>query len=187
MARRKQGSSIAAVVFGAALLLLALARVSIDEIPWDVYSKWIDVGASAIFGVVLLWWAASARGTAQMPNTKGQIGNETVTMIVAVVAAAVAVFTLTDAAATSRKKIIAATSEVSPVVIRIANFAQRENAEKMVLAAADKGLRMQIDGPSAHGLYSVDAFAINDSAAVVLEAQLTALGFQNKRIESAGH
>jgi hypothetical protein len=90
MPERKNGSNILAVVLGFLLIVLAVC-IGFGFTP-DFKDKdtliAVNAGSSALFGGVLLWWAASE-------NKAWGIGFETVTMVVGVVTAVVAILTLT--------------------------------------------------------------------------------------------
>jgi hypothetical protein len=96
MSGRRTGSSVLAAAIG--FLLVALGLAAWISTPFFVdwiaglrsHARAIDVAASLLFGVVLLWWAASAG------DKPFGIGFETVTMVVAAVAALIAIFTLTN-------------------------------------------------------------------------------------------
>ena len=98
--KRNLGSSRAAVGCAALLFGVAFIRSQL-EIDWKTCAKWIDVGSCLAFGLVLIWWALSKKRAEHEPHSAGKIGFETITMIVAVVTAVVAIFTLTDSATNS--------------------------------------------------------------------------------------
>lgn len=87
---RKKGSNVLAFVIGVALIALGACtllgvHVSLDK---NELARLINGGSSALFGIVLFWWAISERKT-------WGIGFETVTMVVGVVTAVIAIFTWT--------------------------------------------------------------------------------------------
>ena len=100
---RNLGSTLTAVAVGAVLMIFAAYL----GLAWwcgrffDVgqFEKVIDIGSCAIFGAVLLWWGLCKPFATYDRSTAGKIGFETITMIVTVITALIAIFTLTDAAA----------------------------------------------------------------------------------------
>jgi len=99
---RNIGSSIVAFVFGAVLLLFGIYLQRVDHFDWTHYRKPIEFGSCYVFGGVLIIWALTKKWSQYVPGSVFRIGFETVTMIVAVVTAVIAILTLTDAA-TSHK------------------------------------------------------------------------------------
>jgi len=89
MAERKRGSNHLALVTGVALIVLALLTFFDWNPPLEPREphKLIDGGASVLFGAVLLVWRFSE------DETWG-VGFESVTMIVGVVTAVIAIFAL---------------------------------------------------------------------------------------------
>lgn len=93
MAGRKCGSNVLASIIGGALIALAIGIASGWSPNFQDRStlKVVNGGSSVLFGIVLLWWAASE-------DRAWGIGFETVTMVVGVVTAVIAILTLTHSA-----------------------------------------------------------------------------------------
>lgn len=86
---RKPGSSILAGIIGFLLVVLAISIFlgAIDNLKQ--HRILVNGGSSLLFGIVLFWWAVSNK-------RQWGIGFETVTMVVGVVTAVIAILTLTS-------------------------------------------------------------------------------------------
>lgn len=102
---RQQGSTITARVLGVALVLVGVLEPVLTlfkpNFDWVYHRAWIDNGSSILFGGILLLWGfcKSLKSTEDhYADTKSRIGFETVTMVVGVLTALIAIWTLTEAA-----------------------------------------------------------------------------------------
>jgi hypothetical protein len=84
---RRCGSNVVAFVVGVTLLVLGLAIAIADLHVEEIDPRWINAGACLSFGSVLLVWVIS--------DWTQWIGLDTVTMVVTVLTAIIAIFTLT--------------------------------------------------------------------------------------------
>lgn len=85
---RKTGSVVLAATIGVTLLVLGFWILRFGDLNLKDYSAPVNIGTCILFGIVLLWWAVSA-------NKEWGIGFETITMVVTVVTAVIAILTLT--------------------------------------------------------------------------------------------
>lgn len=107
---RRAGSTFAGKVAGWASLGLGIATtayaiailVTAGAKPGQLMALGLDAVSCVLFGVVLLWWAASPQvkgGGYKLFASHGEptkgIGNDTVTMVITVITAIIAIFTLT--------------------------------------------------------------------------------------------
>jgi hypothetical protein len=87
---RKKGSVYLAFALSVSLLALGacIAFGPSPDFKNPITLKIVNGGSATLFGIVLLWWAVSE-------EKDWGIGFETITMVVTVVTAVVAIFTLT--------------------------------------------------------------------------------------------
>jgi hypothetical protein len=103
--RRYQGSTLVAYVVSFLLLLLAAFFACGGQINWVQYKRCIDIASCLTFSLVLWWWAKSGKLTSDedhIPKTWFKIGNETLTMVVGVLTAVIAILTLAEAASKAK-------------------------------------------------------------------------------------
>lgn len=82
------------------------------------------------------------------------------------------------AASPSQPSSPSAATSAAGWVVQLGSFSRRENAERMVQAAAAKGVRLSVAGPDARGLYRVrTAPLIDRQRAAELQAQLKSQGY----------
>jgi hypothetical protein len=98
---RYQGSTLTAYIVAVILLMLAIFLGIGGEIDWMHAKKPVEIGSCIMFAIALLAWARAkdwTLATDHYQGTKRKIGFETLTMVVTVITALVAILTLTDAA-----------------------------------------------------------------------------------------
>jgi uncharacterized membrane protein YiaA len=102
---RQQGSTITARILGVVLVCVGVLLPAITNLKpgfdWISYRAWVNYGSCILFGGMLLWWGFCKSLTKPVDHyqeTKSRIGFETITMVVGVLTALIAIWTLTDAA-----------------------------------------------------------------------------------------
>lgn len=98
---RYQGSTLTAYVVAVLLVALAGFLASGREIDWVAARRGVEIGSCLAFSVALLAWARTKKWddpAHHYQNTRTKIGFETLTMVVTVITALVAILTLADAA-----------------------------------------------------------------------------------------
>lgn len=101
---RYQGSTLTAYVVAVLLLALAGFLVSGKEIDWVNAKKRVEIGSCVVFAIALLAWARTkdwSDPAHHFQHTESKIGFETLTMVVTVITALVAILTLANVASDS--------------------------------------------------------------------------------------
>jgi hypothetical protein len=108
-ARRRNGSTAVGIVFGVVLALLAMAFLAVfwgwlgipaplcQQMTQGALEVALDALCCLIFAVILIWWSISGSTGLRRPlfNDRGWgIGEPTVTMVITIVTAVVAIITL---------------------------------------------------------------------------------------------
>jgi hypothetical protein len=106
---RRNGSTAIGLVAGAVLLVAGVMSFMHHDVIGVIGRDNLNGGACLLFAVILIWWAISPPGAGNPPLGKHRrkflvfvegrnwgIGFETITMIVGVMTAAVAILTLTN-------------------------------------------------------------------------------------------
>jgi Kef-type K+ transport system membrane component KefB len=96
---RQQGSTVAAYILGVILIVLAIYLFTGGEVNWVKVQRFVNGATCAVFALTLFLWARSKDWTTEHHQKSiRKIGFETITMLVTIVTAVIAILTLTDAA-----------------------------------------------------------------------------------------